>query len=275
MELEIGREAYIQAKLADNYIVFVSDQIAYKTTDTSSINVENILHSGADIMALDLPETLPLIGELNGRSVAIVQADDRYLKVGIQQITARELLQYIGGECFQLISRALQLRNWMEHYQYCSRCAEPLTLGHTEHAKICNQCEHHYYPRISPCVIGVILKGKKILLARHTTHGSGMYSAIAGFIEAGETPEQAFVREAYEEVGVRVNNLRYIESQTWPFPGQIMIGFMADYQSGELVLEPGEIEDAGWFEINDLPITPPKFTIAGKLIDAALKAIGS
>ncbi|HAS48912.1 MAG TPA: NAD(+) diphosphatase, partial [Gammaproteobacteria bacterium] len=125
----------------------------------------------------------------------------------------------------------------------------------------------HFFPRISPCVIMLITKGDQMLLAKSARFNANFYSCLAGFIEIGETPEQTVHREVMEEVNVKVKNIRYISSQSWPFPSQLMLGFLAEYESGEIIPEPTEIADAKWYDINSLPNVPSeKISVAGKLI---------
>ena len=135
-------------------------------------------------------------------------------------------------------------------------------------AKECIFCEQSFFPRFSPAVMVLVHKEDKILLARSYRFPPGDYSAIAGFIELGESAEQAAHREVKEEVGIEITNLRYFSSQAWPFPDSFMIAFKADYLSGELILEPDEIEDAKWFSRNDLPNLPPSVSIARELINS-------
>jgi NAD+ diphosphatase len=124
-----------------------------------------------------------------------------------------------------------------------------------------------FYPRLSPAVIVLIRRGDSVLLARSPGFPPGMYSALAGFVEPGESIEETVEREIREEVAVEITNVRYFGSQPWPFPNSLMIGFTADYTGGELRAEPAEIEDAGWYRPDDLPRLPPKGTIARAMID--------
>jgi NAD+ diphosphatase len=134
----------------------------------------------------------------------------------------------------------------------------------------CPSCGLLTYPRISPAVMVLIRRGDELLLARSPHFRSGMYSALAGFVEAGETVEHAAVREVREEVGVEIANLRYFQSQPWPFPDSLMLAFFADYAGGEITPDPSEIEAAGWFAIDELPTLPDPVSIARRLIDAAV-----
>ena len=115
-------------------------------------------------------------------------------------------------------------------------------------------------------MIVLVTKGDKLLLAAAAGFQKRFYSTLAGFMEPGETCEEAVVREVREEVGIEVGNIRYYASQPWPFPSQVMLGFFAEWKSGELELDPEEIEDADWFDATAMPPTPPTASISGKLI---------
>ncbi|WP_438462074.1 NAD(+) diphosphatase [Marinomonas sp. PE14-40] len=195
---------------------------------------------------------------------------------GFIEIDLRELLFNQDEASYLLISRARQLATWDKDHQYCSRCSTPLKSKHDrEHTKICPKCNHRSYPRISPCIIVSIRKGDSILLARGTLSPPGRYSNIAGFVEAGETLEQAVAREVEEEVGIKVKNVTYHSSQPWSFPHQLMTGFLAEYDSGEITPAPGEIEEADWFHIDKLPQIPPTATISGQIIVNHIKQMKS
>ncbi len=136
-----------------------------------------------------------------------------------------------------------------------------------ELARVCPRCGLQHFPRISPAVIVRIERGDEILLARSPHFAPGVYSTVAGFVEPGESLEQTVAREVREEVGVEVTNVRYFGSQPWPFPHSLMIGFVADWASGEIRLQEEEIEDAGWFRVGSLPGLPSRLSIARALID--------
>ena len=137
----------------------------------------------------------------------------------------------------------------------------------------CTACGKEYYPRINPCIIVLITRGDKILLARSSRRGTDFYSCLAGFIEPGESAEQAVRREVFEEVGLQVTNIRYTGSQPWPFPSQLMLGFYADYLDGEINPDPEEIADADWYAVDQLPKVPsPRISIAGQLIETYVES---
>lgn len=163
----------------------------------------------------------------------------------------------------------LMIRHWEESSQFCGHCGKQLVRLEREWGKQCPVCHNHHFPRIHPCVIGLIVKGDEILLVRKPEWVAGRYGLVAGFVEFGESLEEAMVREIAEETGIQVNNLRYIGSQSWPFPSQIMNGFVADYVSGKIKLQEDELEAGDWYKLNELPALPPRRSIARYLIDQA------
>lgn len=132
---------------------------------------------------------------------------------------------------------------------------------------MCPNCRQRYYPQIAPCIIVAIRRGDEILLAQHKRHRNGIHTVLAGFVEVGETLEQAAAREIMEESRVQIKNLRYVASQPWPFPHSLMVAFMADYAGGELQHDPKELLNAGWYRYDNLPQLPPAGTVARRLIE--------
>lgn len=141
----------------------------------------------------------------------------------------------------------------------------------TEFAMECPSCRLTAYPRISPAVMVLVERGNDLLLARSPHFKPGVFSALAGFVEPGETLEQCAVREVREEVGIEITNLRYFKSQPWPFPNSLMIAYFADYAAGTITPDPTEIEAADWFSRDALPLLPDPVSIARQLIEAALR----
>ncbi|MGB0467591.1 MAG: NAD(+) diphosphatase [Pontibacterium sp.] len=170
-------------------------------------------------------------------------------------------------EHYGLLSRAAQIATWHNNHRFCSRCASPLVKHREDLALHCKGCGLAQYPRISPCIIVLVRRGEQCLLAHAAHFDEGRYSTLAGFIEAGETAEAAVAREIMEEVGIAVKNISYHCSQSWPFPHALMLGYFADYESGEVMPDGKEILDAQWFSVEALPLIPPPFTIARKLMD--------
>lgn len=184
----------------------------------------------------------------------------------LPRMTLREL--GVSSEtAFMLAARAKGLLDWRHQHRYCGQCGQPTKALSGEPAMTCTPCSLRFYPRISPCIIVLVTRGPEVLLAQGVRHrSSGWYSTLAGFVETGESAEQAVHREIREEVGVEVTGLRYQGSQTWPFPHQLMLGFWAEYAGGEIILAEDEIADAQWFSVNDLPRVSPASSIAGWMI---------
>jgi NAD+ diphosphatase len=183
----------------------------------------------------------------------------------------RSLNDALDEDIFLLAGRAFQIVNWDKNHQFCGKCGTPTKTKDEEMAKICPECGFKSYTRLSPAVITAIIKDNKLLMARHTRTPGDMYGLIAGFVEAGETLKEAVKRETMEEVGLKVKNIKYFGSQPWPFPNSLMIGFTADYESGEIKVDRDEITDAGWFDANELPRIPSRISIARELIDWYIK----
>ena len=166
-----------------------------------------------------------------------------------------------------LAGRAFQIMEWDRNHQYCSRCGTPTEVRREERSRICPKCKYTTYPPISPAIMILITRGREILLARKKEWPDGRYSALAGFVEPGETLEDTIRRETREEVGVEIKNLRYFGSQPWPFPHQLMIAFTADYESGEVTPDGVEIAEARFFDAEQLPNLPAGISISRRMIN--------
>ena len=183
----------------------------------------------------------------------------------------RALFSVLEDAHFALAGRAVQLLDWDRSHRYCGRCGTPTEAKTAERARVCPACKHGAYPRISPAVMALVRREGEILLGRSPHFPPGMYSALAGFVEPGETLEQCLAREVEEEVGVRVSRIRYFASQPWPFPNSLMIAFVCDWAAGEIRPQAGEIESANWFNVLQLPKLPSRISIARRLIDAVTR----
>lgn len=190
-----------------------------------------------------------------------VEAPDNHYWTGL-----RRLLFQLGEPLFAIAGRGVQLLEWYRTHQFCGQCGQPTQDYLNERARQCRSCDKLYYPRLSPCVIMLITRGEELLLAHGAGHREVVYSTLAGFIEVGETAEQAVHREVREEVGLEILTPVYQSSQSWPFPHQLMLGFEAQYRSGEIVPDNNEIADARWWHYTELPHHPPEGTISGRLI---------
>jgi len=192
----------------------------------------------------------------------------------IEPMPVRQFLLHQGFDAFILAGRASQLLNWFRSHRFCGSCGAENVLRKQQQLLACQHCEVDYYPRINPCIIVLVTRGDRILLARSVRRGATFFSCLAGFIEPGESAEEAVAREVYEEVGLEIDNIRYVKSQPWPFPSQLMLGFYADYVGGEIVPEAAEIAEAHWYDVNNLPETPaPTISVAGQLIQEYCDAV--
>jgi NAD+ diphosphatase len=187
----------------------------------------------------------------------------------------RQVYGHLDEDLFWIAARAVQIIDWDRTHQFCSRCGIPLRTKAGERAKECPRCGLLYFPRLAPAIIVLVEREGQLLLARSRHFMPGMYSVLAGFVEPGESLEEAVVREVKEEVGIEIQDIKYFGSQPWPFPHSLMMGFTATYAGGEISLDNKEIEDAGWYTADRLPRIPGKISIARKLIDGFLAKRGS
>jgi NAD+ diphosphatase len=182
----------------------------------------------------------------------------------------REVLPQQQPEQGCLACMGKQLLHWRQQTRFCNACATPLLEKPGERARICPSCNTLYYPRINPAVIVSVHRDDKILLAHNRAFSGEIFSLVAGYVEVGESLEQAVEREVLEEVGLRIRNIRYWGSQAWPFPSSLMMGFLADYESGEIRPDGEEIDQAGWFDLKQLPPLPRKGSIARRIIESLI-----
>jgi NAD+ diphosphatase len=192
-------------------------------------------------------------------------APDGFAFMGLRALFGRH-----DEEWLAIAGRAFQIADWARNHRFCGACGSPMASAAGERAMKC-ACGVLAYPRISPAMMVLVKRGAAILLARNVAAPAGRFSALAGFIEPGESVEDAIHREVREEVGLEVKELRYFASQSWPFPGSLMIAFTAEYAGGDIVPQPGEIAEARWFGPKDeLPQLPPHQSVSRALIDANL-----
>jgi NAD+ diphosphatase len=186
----------------------------------------------------------------------------------------RSLFGMISDSFLSVAARALQIVEWDVTHRFCGACGKPTALKAGERALECTACGRLNYPRISPAVIVAVVREGQILLARAHRFPPGLYSVLAGFVEPGETLEQCVHREVLEETGIKLRNLRYFDSQPWPFPHSLMIAFTAEHAAGEIRVDPEEIVDAHWFSPDALPHIPDPITVARRLIDWFMRTGG-
>jgi NAD+ diphosphatase len=246
------------------WFVFKGDRLLAKVVDR-----EAVLPSSEDLDQLNLNllrnQYLGTLGHVHCLSAEVseeTEAPDGWSFQGL-----RRLYSMLDEGAFGVAGRAVQIVDWDRTHQYCGRCGS-LTRNHPrDRAKECTSCGLISYPRISPAIIVLVRKNDRLLMARAHRHPPGFYSVLAGFVEPGETLEEAVAREIREEVGIEVRDIQYFGSQPWPFPNSLMIAYTCHYVAGDIVLEEAELEDAGWFTADKLPPCPPKISIARQLID--------
>jgi NAD+ diphosphatase len=221
----------------------------------------------------DLPHgvngSTPLyIGQWQGRPcrvVALAQNAELPDSLDFRALTSQ--VPQLSIELLSLGGLARQILYWHKNSRFCSSCGAAQQWLPGEWGKLCADCNSHHFPHIHPCVIVIVRRPGEILMTRKAEWPEGRYSLVAGFLDMGECLEEAVSREVKEETGVEIENVRYIGSQSWPFPSQLMTGFVADYVGGEIQIEEAELEDVRWFAVDALPDLPPKRSISRYLID--------
>lgn len=212
-----------------------------------------------------------LIGEtyvdkVTGISASKFLGDENKIPDNFSLMQVREYFFTNTPEKAAKVARAKGLQGWNSSVVFCQKCGAQLEHDSLLTAKNCLSCKAQYFPRIEPCIITLISRGDEVLLARHKLRIQDIYTCIAGFIEIGETTENAVIREVREEVGIEIKDIRYCASQSWPFPDQLMLGFRAEYAGGEIHIQRDELLEARWFKRDNLPNIPKHGSIAYRLI---------
>ncbi len=210
------------------------------------------------------------IGSYGNNRVYIADLEDNPKKESYEFTSLRSLYGKINDELFALAGRAIQILHWYTNHFFCGRCGTRMRVRRRELAKICPSCNFTSFPRLSPAVIMSVIDEDRILLARSPHFPKNMYSTLAGFVEPGETFEEAVAREVREEVGLDICSIHYEGSQPWPFPHSIMAAFSSSYKGGIIQMDKNEIEDAAWFSRDNLPLLPGNISIARHLIELFL-----
>jgi NAD+ diphosphatase len=228
------------------------------------------------------PGQLVLLGWFQGARCVLVDAlaAPPVLPAGTLLEELRPLLTELAADEAAVLACARALLVWRARHRHCGVCGAPTTPRQAGHCLRCtsSECGAEFFPRLDPAVIVLVSDGERALLGRQATWPAGRYSALAGFVEAGESLEDAVAREVSEETGVHVRDIRYFGSQPWPFPSSLMLGFHAHASAAEAVLLDGELEDARWFSAAELAagasrILSPPYSIARRLIDAWYRGV--
>ena len=237
--------------------------------DGAVIPSEDTLRAALDSGTLEAARVDAEVGPVDGRPVVLFDlgAEDQEPPAGMNFTGVREAHALVPEGVFRAAGTARQKIDWVRTHRFCSRCGTPTRKTEGHESIECPACRLLHFPRIAPAVIVLVQRGREALLGRSHRFKPGVYSTLAGFVEPGESLEECVHREIEEEVGVKVTNLRYFGSQPHPFPHSLMVGFIADWESGVIRMEPEEIEDAGWFTPETLPERPHRMSIARALID--------
>lgn len=208
------------------------------------------------------------------RCFAVSLPDGVMAPRGMRFVRLRGLHALLPAALYRMAGRASEIVEWERAHRFCGRCGGRTAASGEALARRCTQCGALHYPRLAPAVLVCVAHGDRLLLARSPHFPARMYSTLAGFVEPGESLEEAAAREVREEVGIEIAGLRYFGSQPWPFPSSLMVAFTAEYAGGDLRPDPAEIEDVQWFAVDDLPPVPPVMSLARAMIDDWVRAQG-
>ncbi len=195
-----------------------------------------------------------------------VRLDAPVVGKGWRMMGLRETFDVLPSALYTLAGKAAELLYWDTCTKFCGVCGAPMKF-HTDISKRCTNCGKEVWPQVAPAVIVAVTRGDEILLTQSRNFRGDYYGLVAGFVETGETAEEALRREVMEETGILIKNIRYVASQPWPYPSGLMLGFTADYASGELRIQRSELTKGDWFHRNNLPPIPGKVSLARRLID--------
>ncbi|MFC1901173.1 NAD(+) diphosphatase [Chloroflexota bacterium] len=269
MERESIYRRYIPAVSPDEdnddyayWFVFCINRLLLNSDEGSIPYIKNL--SELDTV----PERTQYLGTLDGHPCYSAEVSpDTIAPEGLSFSELRPLYGVLDEDIYLLAGKAIQIVNWDRTHRYCGGCGHDTQTLQDERAKKCPVCGLLSFPRLSPATITAVLKDNEILLTRYASFRGNMHTLVAGFVEPGETLEECIKREVLEEAGIEIKNIRYFGSQPWPFPNSLMIGFTAEYESGEITVDGREIAEAGWYDVNNLPEVPPQWSIARQIID--------
>lgn len=256
----------IEKSLYENYQIDFSDEITPKTDDYLFIFNENrelFLTSDKqlpkNLEGFDIEFCL-FIGKYKGKNSFVVNVYDETSFYDL-----REVYEF-NPDLYHIAGKAVLVRDWYISHEFCGRCGTPTQIDEKDMMLKCPSCGQVHYPRIAPAIIVAISKENELLMAQHSYHDTIRYALIAGFVEPGESIEEAVQREVLEEVGIKIKNIRYMKSQSWPFPNSLMLGFTAEYESGDIKVDGDEIVKAKWFKKDEITRYDSDISISDWLI---------
>lgn len=255
----------IEKSIYENYQIDFSDD--YTSDDAYYF----IFNQNRDLYLVnnDLPESFDgfdiefklYIGKFKNKDVFVINCSEEKSFFSLKEVYD------INKNIYLMATRAVLVRDWYISHQYCGRCGSMTQIDEKDMMLKCPECGQVHYPRIAPAIIVAIRKGDKLLMAKHSYHKTHRYALVAGFVEAGESIEEAVHREVSEEIGIKIKNLKYKRSQSWPFPNSLMLAFTAEYKSGEIKVDGDEILKAKWFSKNEIERYDSDISISDWLIN--------
>lgn len=249
--------------------LFNKGKLIFKVNESKP---EFLLVSEAEELGIDRANMI-YIGTMDSNDYYAANLSDADKLQGCFSKDLRDMNKDVDKDIYLLAFRALHFVNWINKNQYCGSCGEKLHIEDKKTFLECSKCGNMMYAFINPCIIVAVIKEDNILLARSPHFPPKLYSLLSGFVEAGEFLENAVRREVKEEVGIEIKNLKYIGSHPWPFSNSLMFGFTAEYSSGDIVMDPNEIEAADWFSFDNLPTIPDGYlSFARIIIDDVLES---
>lgn len=245
---------------------------SYTIPCTAEVPVK--VHPWTHIMNVTPMEDGTLVKTLNIESPGTIEITDEGLRsAGYEFIGLRASFDYLPLDLYLKAGKCQELLYWDHNTQFCGVCGAPMKM-HTDISKRCTACGKEVWPQLATAIIVLIHRGDEVLLVHARNFKGDFYGLVAGFVETGETLEQAVAREVMEETHLTIKNLTYFGSQPWPYPCGLMVGFMAEYESGDILLQRSELSRGAWFRYDNLPQIPQKLSIARKIIDKWLKGYG-
>lgn len=249
------------------WLLFVDDRLVLVHDDGYRLPDTALLESLGMV-----PENVLLLGQLGETPYFGGALTPNDLPPPLGLVELRQTYGELSQSEYILAGLASQITHWDRTTRFCPVCGTATEPMPSERAKRCPACSFTQYPRVSPAIIVLVYRPGQILLTRQPSWPPNRYSLVAGFVEAGESLEECLEREVAEEVGVRVDSIRYLGSQSWPYPHQLMVGFTARYVSGDILVEEQELEDAKWFDLDDLPDLSPPLSISRQILDWHLRS---
>ncbi len=262
---QIHQEKTFGALKGDSHVVLYIGKSALMANDASC------LPRARDLLGrIEGNATMMLVGQIDGVECWGGKLPEGFTPPeGMGLIESRLTFVNPNPDMTYAIARCRTFVNWRNAHRFCGACGSATAFADSDLAIVCPSCGMMYYPQIAPAVITMITRngGKEVLLAHNKRFSTPSFSLIAGFVEAGESLEQAVAREIMEETGITVCNIKYIRSQPWPFPNSLMLGFQAEYDSGDVSPMDGELDQIGWYSRDNLPMLPNQGSIARRMIE--------